>query len=247
MSVRAFSPAGLRPEPGEVFSLDAEESRYLSKVRRLRVGERFELLDGEGGRWPATIVELGRRVRVEPGPPLPPAGPLPDRVVLLGLPDPPAALEALTGASEMGATEIVVLRCARSQGRVPSPARVERVLRAAMRQCGRPSPPTLRGLGSASPMSLDQALAHRPELPGLFAWASLRDGADERALDDLVDAPGLRLLVGPEGGLTPDEVEELRAAGFSALGLGPWVLRTPTAVVAGLARLHTRRGEHPTR
>ncbi len=234
-SVRVFSPAGERPTPGATLELDDEESRYVVKVRRARIGERVELFDGVGGAWTATLRDAGRRARVEVGPALAQRE-VPARVVLLGLPDQAATLEALTGACELGATQIVLVACARSQGRVPAAARIERVIRAAQRQCGRPRPPKLVGGPPQAPLELDAALAIAEELAGVFAWEALRDGDDHGSGDGPRTDAGLRLLVGPEGGLTPAEVARIRAAGFRAVGLGPWVLRTPTAVVALLAR-----------
>ncbi len=235
MSVRAFTPADVAPpSPGDSLELDDEESHYLVKVRRARVGERFELFDGRGRAWSATLAATGRRARVEVGAAL--ELPEPEtRIVLLGLPDQPATLEALTGASELGATHVMLVACERSQGRVPSAARIHRVLRASQRQCGRPRAPELVGGPPDAPLRLAEALAHREDLPGVFAWEALRDGDDSAATADARGA-GLRLLVGPEGGLTPGELASIRAAGFRAVGLGPWVLRTPTAVVAMLAR-----------
>ncbi|NVB40092.1 16S rRNA (uracil(1498)-N(3))-methyltransferase [Pseudenhygromyxa sp. WMMC2535] len=244
MSVRAFADTGASAgasdglQPGARLRLDAEESRYLLKVRRLRPDDRFELFDGAGGLWRARVLgaDGGRgqvEVEVEV---LVPTPQLPERVLLLGIPDTPATLESLTAASELAATEVILIRCARSQGRVPSVQRVDRVLRAAQRQCGRPRAPRILGLDE--PWPLARALAHRADLPGWFAWE--RERGPEAAQNVPASAsiePGLRLLVGPEGGLDAAEVEALRASGFSPLGLGPWVLRTPTAVVAGLTRL----------
>jgi 16S rRNA (uracil1498-N3)-methyltransferase len=51
------------------------------------------------------------------------------------------------------------------------------------------------------------------------------------------------LLVGPEGGLTPGEVERAEAAGFSPVGLGPRILRADTAAVAAAAILAYALGE----
>jgi 16S rRNA (uracil1498-N3)-methyltransferase len=247
MSVRGFLPAdhvGL-VEPGASVELDDEESRYLLKVRRLRPGDPVELYDGVGRGWTAQLEpSAGRRARLRLGPALDLPEP-PTRVLLLGLPDQPATLEALTGASELGATRVVLVRCARSQGRVPSPERIARVLRAAQRQCGRLRP--LEVLGLDEPLELPAALELDPQLPGWFAWEALREptsapasasdpGSGTRETATHASSTGLRLLVGPEGGWTPTEVEAILAAGWSPLGLGPWVLRTPTAVVALLAR-----------
>jgi 16S rRNA (uracil1498-N3)-methyltransferase len=231
---RVFLPGELAAvQVGQLVELDDEESRYLQKVRRVRLGESVELLDGRGHRWAATLARAGRRAQVEivaivreqdPPPPT--------RIVLLGLPDPVASLDALTGASELGATQIVLVRCERSQGHAPASARIERVLRAAVRQCGRSSPPELLG---DPPWSLADALAHRSELPGVFG--DPRPAEPSQPHGRLDASAGVRLLVGPEGGLSPSEIEAARMAGFQGVCLGPWILRTPTAVVALLARL----------
>jgi 16S rRNA (uracil1498-N3)-methyltransferase len=231
---RVFLPGELAGElaVGQLVELDDEESRYLQKVRRVRLGESLELLDGRGRRWAATLARVGRRATVEIVAIVHEQAPPSTRIVLLGLPEPAATLDALTGASELGATHIVLVRCERSQGHPPAAARIERVLRAAVRQCGRPSSPELLG---DPPWSLADALAHRSELPGVFGDPR---PTEHPQLDGRLDATGgLRLLVGPEGGLSPAEIEAARMAGFRGVCLGPWILRTPTAVVALLARL----------
>ena len=66
------------------------------------------------------------------------------------------------------------------------------------------------------------------------------------SLPDLAPpAPGktVRLLVGPEGGVAPREVEHARAAGFTGLRLGPRVLRTETAALVALSILQARWGD----
>ncbi|MFO7563092.1 MAG: RsmE family RNA methyltransferase [Enhygromyxa sp.] len=241
MSMRAFTPSGAEPKPGGIVELDEEESRYLLKVRRARIGEAFELFDGRGGAWSATLLTTERRARAKVGPALSVPEPAP-RVLLLGLPDQPATIEALIGASELGATQAVLVACARSQGRVPSAARLERVLRASQRQCGRPRPLALVGAPpDDEPLELERALALHDELPGVFGW--LPSEHELEAPRDQADTParGLRLLVGPEGGLTASELARVRAAGFRPVSLGPWVLRTPTAAIALLAKFASRR------
>ena len=232
MSVRVFAPPDSATRPGTRLILDGEESHYLLKVRRQRVGAQLQLLDGVGGSWSATLIAAGARAEIEVGETLPDVQ-TPERVLLLGLPDAPATLESLTLASELAATEVVMVRCARSQGRVPSASRIERVLRAAQRQCGRPQPPAIFGVDE--PWPLARALTHRATLPGYFAWEALREA--DAAPEPHPRGVGLRLLIGPEGGLEEAEVAALRDAGFVPLSLGPWVLRTPTAVTAGLACL----------
>lgn len=226
MSTRVFLDA---PAEGDRATLDAEESHYLRRVRRVVDGARVEAIDAAGTIWIAEVAggdARGTALRlVEPR--LAPA-PARELVLLLGMPEPAAILDLLPGVCELGVAEIVLVRCMRSQGAAPGEGRIDRVLRAAQRQCGRPRPPAVHG-----PLALPAALSHRADLPGFFAWEELRAPASER----LAVGAGARLCVGPEGGFVAAEAEALRAAGFAAIGLGPYTLRTGTAAMVGLARL----------
>jgi len=79
--------------------------------------------------------------------------------------------------------------------------------------------------------------------------APLRLVLDPRAarpLTELRDQPrpeGVALLVGPEGGLTEDEVATAVEHGFRALTLGPRVLRAETAAITGVAILQYQWGD----
>jgi len=231
MSLRVFAPSGSSPRPGQALTLDGDESRYLRKVRRARDGAAIELLDGCGGLWSATVTTGdGRSSTVEVGAPVTTFEPRRELTLLLGLPDTPATIQALTHATELGAETIALVRCARSQGRPPSQDRIERVLRASLRQCGRPSPPRILG-----PLSFAEALELKGEEAGYVCYTALRAQDDDERPAKATSAASL--LVGPEGGLTPEEVEAALRRGFSPLALGPWVLRTETAALVGLSRL----------
>ena len=82
------------------------------------------------------------------------------------------------------------------------------------------------------PVSLDCWLDRRPEAHGLVLHT-----IDSGALAGGAAPPAVRLLVGPEGGLEPQEFARAVAAGFTPWSLGPRVLRTETAPVAALAIL----------
>ena len=228
MTTRVFIAADAAGAGARVV-LDANESHYLRRVRRSADGEQVEAIDDDGVIWLAEVAGGDARASgvrlVAPRPaPLPPR----EIVVLLGAPEPAAVLDLLPGLCEFGVAEVVLVRCMRSQGASPGAERIARVLRAAQRQCGRPRPPVVAG-----PVDLREAAAHRPDLPGFFAWEELRATSSEAPQ---VGA-GARLCVGPEGGFVADEAALLQAAGFRALGLGPFTLRTGTAALVGAARL----------
>lgn len=226
MSLRVFAA---RPLAGEPAVLDPDESHYLRRVRRAPDGAELELIDDRGELWSARVRGGdARRSEVDLlAPRLVPAPPR-ELVLLLGLPEPAAVLELLPGLIEIGVATIVWVRCARSQSGPPGDSRLTRVVRAAQRQCGRPGAPQFVG-----PIQLAAAPEQRPELPGFFAWEQRRGLADDLA----PIAGGARLLVGPEGGLTPAEAATLESAALRPLGLGPYTLRSGTAALVGLARL----------
>ncbi|MBZ5708963.1 RsmE family RNA methyltransferase [Nannocystis pusilla] len=226
MSTRVF--VGAPADPAHVL-LDAGESHYLRRVRRVADGARIDAIDDRGGLWTAEVVggdARGTVVRLVTER----AAPQPARevVVLLGMPEPAAVLDLLPGLCELGVAEVVLVRCARSQGAAPGADRIARVLRAAQRQCGRPRRPAISG-----PVDLREATTRRADLPGLFAWEELRATSS----DALIVSAGARVCVGPEGGFTPDEASALLAAGFRALSLGPYTLRTETAALVAVARV----------
>jgi 16S rRNA (uracil1498-N3)-methyltransferase len=62
-------------------------------------------------------------------------------------------------------------------------------------------------------------------------------------LRDLPTPNSVTLLAGPEGGLAPEEADMLKSAGFTAVRLGPRVLRTETAALAALSAMHALWGD----
>src|SRR5690242_6618638 len=105
--LRVFAPPGAWAA-GERVRLAADESRYLLRVRRAGVGTEGELLDGEAAAWHAVLVAVFERAAVlELRAPRPALTVVPLSVVLL-VPEPRATLEALTLASELAASEVLL-------------------------------------------------------------------------------------------------------------------------------------------
>jgi 16S rRNA (uracil1498-N3)-methyltransferase len=219
---RVLAPALARP--GGTLDLPVAESHHLLEVIRLARGERVQVADGAGRVAVARIegvVEGRARLLVEE---LRDAPPLPERVVLLGVPKPALLEEALTLGTEAGASRFVLVEARRSPpGRLRA-ERCERILRAAVTQCGRATVPVI-----TEPTELGAALV---DLPGAPARWLCEAGGEPPAptRDDLV------IAIGPEGGWDPAEADLLALHGFARVTLGPHTLRTPTAVAAGLSR-----------
>jgi 16S rRNA (uracil1498-N3)-methyltransferase len=150
------------------------------------------------------------------------SGEPPARVVLLGVPRGPLLEEAVTLGTEAGASAFLLVRSRRSPPGEPRLDRLDRVARAAVTQCGRATMPTLT-LGD-----LARALA---EVPEGERWRCAPGGTPLVAT-----AAAVTFAIGPEGGWEAEELARLDAAGFRPAGLGPHVLRTPTAVAVAMGR-----------
>jgi len=220
------------PLPGERVELDAVASHHLLHVIRLARGEQVRVVDGRGSGAIAVLDGLSEGRAVVLG-----VTPLaqeeaPRRVVLLGLPRGPLLEEALTLGTEAGASSFVLARCRRSPPGDVRADRLQRILRAAVTQCGRMDVPEVLG-----PLTFVDALRMSAELaPDAERWMCEGGGNEIPAPDG-----GCVLAVGPEGGFDATERGALASNGFRTVGLGPYVLRTPTAVVAALSRAFSSR------
>jgi 16S rRNA (uracil1498-N3)-methyltransferase len=154
-------------------------------------------------------------------------------------------------AVELGVAAIAPLTMARSVTRLDAPRASKRaehwrsVIVASCEQCGRNRLPLLHPL-----RDFDAALGS-PDGPGADP------GATTGAVLSLVLSPGegksltafespsgaIRLLIGPEGGLAPEELAAAHRAGFRTVRLGPRVLRTETAGIAALAAMNALWGD----
>ncbi|MDM7952862.1 MAG: 16S rRNA (uracil(1498)-N(3))-methyltransferase [Cyanobium sp. CZS 25K] len=234
------------PEPPRL-ALEPQESHYLERVLRYRPGERLALIDGGGRLWSA-VLEAGRHLRLEqaPGRPLVQEAPIrPSLELAMAVPRREADL-VWRMATELGADRLQPLLAERGAPGERCPLeRWRGIVREATEQCERLWQPAL-----ASPRQAGAWLAQ--PAPGLALLATTRreglplcsqrlrelvEGARTAAGAAGLEAGLLRLAIGPEGGWSPQEEERAEAAGWQPVSLGPTILRTATAAVAGLALL----------
>lgn len=226
MTRRVFVDAGADLRPDTLIVLNRDESHYLIRVRRAAVDDDVELLDLHGpARFGRIVGDDAQAATIRVGP-IRQDPPIPSVRLGLALIEPKAGLDALSRACEGGAESVIWIDAHESHGRPPSAARCERVLRAAMRQCGRPTPPRILG-----PVPLEAFLEGSES-----GWiASINASSVPVAAARL--GTETNLLIGPEGGWTTDEENAASKGGFSPISLGPWILRTEVAVSAALARV----------
>ncbi|MGO4307291.1 16S rRNA (uracil(1498)-N(3))-methyltransferase [Cupriavidus sp. RAF12] len=218
------------------------------QVLRLSPGDAITLFDGRGGSHAATLMEIGKRHAVaQVGARDTSEAELPFSVTLAqGLAGGDKMDWLIEKAVELGVTAIQPLQAARSVVRLSGERAAKRhahwqaLVEAACEQCGRNRLPavapvaTLEGwLASAPATGARLLLSPR-------ATASLPELAAAR--HDHWMADGVTLLIGPEGGLAPDEEDLAMRAGFTAVSLGPRILRTETAGLACLATLNAILG-----
>jgi len=240
---RFYVPQALLP--GTALALPEETARQISRVLRLRPGDWVTLFAGDGSEVPATIeVVRGNAVTVRLGQPIPGRRlPLPPITLAPSLLKQDRIELVVEKATELGVERIVPLvaqRCVVTVSPEAIRRRLERWRRVAIEaaeQCGRASLPVIE-----PPRTLPELI---PEL-GSHQAVLLWEGAEAQPLAAVELTPEwpVLLLVGPEGGWTPDEVEHLRAAGAALASLGPLTLRSETAALAAIAQIQavtTRR------
>lgn len=215
--------------------VSGEEHHHLSRVLRARPGDAITLFDGAGAELRARVVRIGRReteLEADLGAELV-GGDLaaePAVVLLTAVPRGERMDFLVQKCCEVGVSRIVPVMTERSVARPEAGrrARWEKIAREAARQSGRADVPEV-----VPPEPLVQALASSA-LPERRLVLSPDPGG--RALRSLLpDRAPLALLVGPEGGLSTDEVRGAHDAGFVVAALGPRILRVETAAIVAVA------------
>jgi len=231
----------LLPAPGP-FRLTGPEGRHAATVRRLRTGESLVLTDGVGGFATATVTQVGRgELTLDVGPDQH-AQPPDVRVTLVqAVPKGDRGELAVELATEAGVDGLVPWAAARCVARWTGDRAghgVERwraSAREAAKQSRRPFVPRVAELASTRAVAELIKTATATLVLHESATAPLQ-AAELPRRGDVV------LIVGPEGGLTEEELTVFRAAGAVPVRLGPQVLRTSTAGAVALGALGVLTG-----
>lgn len=225
---------------GSLVEVTGDEAHHAVAVRRLRAGERLSLTDGLGRVAEGVVESTGKRVftvRVDDVRSSP--APAPEVVVVQALPKGERGELAVEVLTEVGVSEIVPWAAARSvavwrgERAEKSLARWRATAREAGKQARRPWAAVVAPLASTE------------EVVALVASADLAVVLHEAASVPLagVEIPAsgrVVVVVGPEGGLTEEEVAAFANTGAVVVRLGSEVLRTSTAGVAAVAALLSR-------
>ena len=238
MPVYFIDESAVRPP---VITIRGELARHLAGALRMQPGEECRFIDSRERRYlgelTAVTADSITATILREEPPAPPLRPvtLAQSIIKGHRMD-----WLLQKAAELGATTIVPLITTRTIVRPKRerwPAQEQRwatILREAAQQSGRSRPPEL-----ARPCDLRTALADAPTgTLRLILSDAETETALGRLLPTLPDDQPLLIVVGPEGGLTRDELAEATALGGRAVSLGRLTLRSETAALAALALTH---------
>lgn len=228
--------------PGAAVTLSGSAAAHVSRVLRLAGGDPLTLFNGDGADYAARLgarhgatvtVTVGERSAVERESPL--------QVTLAqGVSRGERMDFVVQKATELGVARILPVLTARSVVRLEGAQAARRAAHwraiaiAACEQSGRNRLPQV-----AEPLTFAQLLAEPAAGARLLLSAAGTQGLRS------VPPPGgaVLLLIGPEGGLSGEEEAGALAAGFTAVRLGPRVLRTETAALAALALLQHAFGD----
>jgi len=231
---RLFVRGDLRPN--QVLQLDVDQTRYVGRVLRLRAGDAIAVFNGEAGEFAATISSLDRTsAEITVG------------VALETSTESPLKVHLVQGVSRGDRMDFIVQKATELGVKRLSPVLTEfgvvkldqaraakrrehwqKIAESACEQSGRIRPPlvdeplSLKSWLGAKTRDADVDLILRPDATTLLA--SLQ-----------VPKTEICLLIGPEGGFSNLEYDDASVAGFTAVSLGPRVLRTETAAIAAVA------------
>jgi 16S rRNA (uracil1498-N3)-methyltransferase len=223
---------------GTVVTLGGDEGRHAITVARVRVGETLSISDGAGLVVSGAVVSIdGAVLTLEVATAQRHPAPVPELWLAQALAKGDRDELAVQAATELGVSGVIPWAAERSITRwegakaVKGRERWAAIVREATKQSIRPFVPEVEAISSTAALT---------KLAGLLLV--LEPTAATRLTDLALDAERITLVVGPEGGVSPRELEILAAAGGVAVRLGTEVLRTSTAGPAALAVLNARLG-----
>ncbi|MFT4928044.1 MAG: 16S rRNA (uracil1498-N3)-methyltransferase [Phenylobacterium sp.] len=227
---------------GTLVALDPEAAGHIGRVLRMQPDQEIILFDGTGGEYNATIINASKKnVGVQ-------LNDFNDRSC-----ESPLSIHLGQGISrgdkmdftiqkivELGVTEVTPLFTERCGVKL-SGERLEKkwqqwqkIMASACEQCGRNTVPVVH-----KPISLDLWL----QQPSNELKINLHPRANDSIKTLSPPQNGIRLLIGPEGGLSDKEIDTTVTAGFTEIVLGPRILRTETAGLTVVAALQLQFGD----
>jgi len=207
-----------------------DQSRYLTQVMRLKVGDELLVFNGRDGEWRASVAEvLKKGVILRAEELVRPQTYGPDLELIVAVVKKARVETIVEKAAELGARRVRLVLTKRTNADRIRLDRLDAIAEEAAEQTGRMDVPAVD-----DPIKLDtlldgwgagRRLMFCDETGGAPAMTALREAGE---------GPW-SILIGPEGGFSPEEGERLRSLPFTAaVSLGPRILRADTAAIAAM-------------
>jgi 16S rRNA (uracil1498-N3)-methyltransferase len=247
MSAPVFLVDAERLRASNRIMLDGDEGRHAAAVRRIGVGETVDLADGQGHLARSVVVDTDRtrlvceiRERIDVPPPMP------RLVVAQALAKGDRGELAVEMMTEVGVDEIVPWLAQRNVVRWDGErgAKALRRWRSTAREAAKQS--RRAWLPFVSEPATTKQLSERLTTTTI-ALVLHEEAAIPLSAVELPQHGEIALVVGPEGGIAPDELTAFTTAGACPVALGPTVLRTSTAGTVAAAALLSRTERWATR
>ncbi|MCG0274761.1 MAG: 16S rRNA (uracil(1498)-N(3))-methyltransferase [Thermosediminibacteraceae bacterium] len=221
--------------PGDVVEISGEDAHHITKVLRMAKGEFLNLSNGVDSIGKGQILELipescKIKVKVIEKTNFEPKRP---RITLFqGVPKGQKFDFILQKNTELGVAEFVPVITERTVVEIDdkkSKKKVERwqkIVKEAAKQCCRPDLPVVH-----EPVDFDECIKLLKKYPlVLVPWEEEREVFLKQILSTVsADLKDIAVLIGPEGGLSKEEIEKVKKSGAITVSLGPRILRTETA------------------
>ncbi|WP_417230132.1 16S rRNA (uracil(1498)-N(3))-methyltransferase [Brevundimonas sp.] len=235
--IRLFVPQPLTADAAVMPTLD--QSRYLSQVMRLKIGDSLLVFNGVDGEWRCVIAEVLKKgvvLRAEEA--VRPQAMGPDLQLLISVVKKSALEFAVEKAVELGVRRISLVVTQHTQTQYVRMDRLDAIAIEAAEQTGRLDVPMID-----EPVKLGALLDDREPDRRLMFCDETGGAPAFTALTAAGPGPWA-VLIGPEGGFAPEERERLRALPFTtAASLGPRILRADTAAIAALTLWQAALGD----
>jgi 16S rRNA (uracil1498-N3)-methyltransferase len=230
------------PQPlsaGAAVAPTLDQSRYLTQVMRLKTGDDLLVFNGQDGEWRCTIVEvLKKGVILKAQEQVRPQTYGPDLELIVAVVKKARVETIVEKAAELGTRRVRLTLTQRTNTDRIRLDRLDTIAEEAAEQTGRLDVPVID-----DPVKMSDILDNWQDGRRLMFCDETGGAPVMTALKDIAPGPWA-ILIGPEGGFSPEERERLRAMPFTtAVSLGPRILRADTAAIAAMTLWQAAAGD----
>ncbi len=224
-------------------TIEGSAANHIGRVLRLKSGDKITLFNGKGGEYSAVLTSIERQIiHAQVGKFNPRESESPLQITLAqGISRGERMDYTLQKSVELGVNRIIPLTTERCGVKLDEKRAAKRqqhwqgIIISACEQCGRNRIPEILPITSLACWLGENHTETQPFVLHHSAKHSLRQLAPP--------CGPISLLIGPEGGLSENELENASQGGFQGIQFGPRILRTETASIAALAALQTYWGD----